>query len=77
MSNLPSLDLRVGDTERARAEALLQDAYCAGRLDEVELDERLGMVMTAQRGKRREVNMASRANTAPTPESMSNRRYRV
>ena len=54
MSNLPSLDLRVGDTERARAEALLQDAYCAGRLDEVELDERLWMVMTAQ--TRRDLN---------------------
>ena len=64
MSNLPSLDLRVGDTERARAEALLQDAYCVGRLDEVELDERLGMVMTAQ--TRRDLN----ASVAGLPARM-------
>lgn len=41
-------DLRVGDAERFRAESLLQEAYCVGRLDEVELDERLGQVMRAQ-----------------------------
>ena len=41
-------DLRVGDAERSRAESLLQDAYCVGRLDEAELDERLGQVMRAQ-----------------------------
>lgn len=54
MINRPSLDLRVGDAERARAEALLQDAYGAGRLDHGEFDQRLGMVMTAQ--TRRDLN---------------------
>lgn len=54
MTNHPSLDLRVGDAERARAEAMLQDAYGAGRLDHAELDRRLGMVMTAQ--TRRDLN---------------------
>lgn len=43
-----SPSLRVGDAERARAEAVLQEAYCQGRLDEVELDSRLGMAMSAQ-----------------------------
>lgn len=43
-----SASLRIGDAERARAEAVLQDAYCQGRLDEVELDARLGMAMKAQ-----------------------------
>ncbi|MFT3877827.1 MAG: DUF1707 and DUF4870 domain-containing protein [Propioniciclava sp.] len=50
----PSLSLRVSDAERGRAEALLSDAYAAGRLDEVELDRRLGLVMRAQ--TRRELN---------------------
>lgn len=54
MTNLPSRDLRVGDAERHRAETLLQDAYCDGRLDEFELDQRLGMVMSAQ--TRRDLN---------------------
>lgn len=54
MINHHSLDLRVGDVERSRAEALLQDAYCTGRLDEVELDQRLGMVLAAQ--TRRDLN---------------------
>lgn len=54
MINHPSLDLRVGDAERARAEALLQDAYSAGRLSHGEFDQRLGMVMTAQ--TRRDLN---------------------
>lgn len=53
-SEHPSLSLRVSDVERARAESLLQDAYCEGRLDEVELDQRLGMVMVAQ--TRRDLN---------------------
>ena len=48
MTNHHSLDLRVGDLERSNAESILQDAYAAGRLDEFELDQRLGMVMTAQ-----------------------------
>lgn len=63
----PSLSLRVSDAERGRAESLLSDAYAAGRLDEVELDRRLGMVMTAQ--TRRELNVAvaglPRTPTAP------------
>ena len=54
MINHHSLELRVGDVERQRAETLLQDAYCEGRLDEFELDQRLGMVMTAQ--TRRDLN---------------------
>lgn len=54
MINHPSLDLRVGDAERAHAEAVLQDAYSAGRLDHGEFDQRLGMVMTAQ--TRRDLN---------------------
>lgn len=52
----PSLSLRVNDTERARAESLLSDAYAAGRLNEAELDQRLGMVLQAQ--TRRELNAA-------------------
>ncbi len=52
----PSLSLRVNDAERARAESLLSDAYAAGRLNEVELDQRLGMVLQAQ--TRRELNAA-------------------
>lgn len=62
MINHHSLDLRVGDVERSSAESALQDAYSAGRLDEVELDERLGMVMTAQ--TRRDLN-ASLAGLPP------------
>lgn len=68
-----SLSLRVSDVDRARAESLLQDAYCDGRLDEVELDRRLGMVMVAQ--TRRDLNasvaglpprvMAPRASASP------------
>ncbi len=62
-TSVPVVDLRVGDAERHRAESLLQDAYGAGRrLDEVELDQRLGMVMTAQ--TRRDLN-AGLAGLAP------------
>lgn len=43
-----TLSLRVGDLDRERAEHLLQEAYCEGRLDEFELDQRLGAVMVAQ-----------------------------
>ncbi|HRL50080.1 MAG TPA: DUF1707 and DUF4870 domain-containing protein [Propioniciclava sp.] len=43
-----SLSLRVGDADRARAEAVLQEAYSVGRLDERELDVRLGMAMRAR-----------------------------
>lgn len=52
----PSLTLRVGDLERQRAEELLKQAYCDGRLDEVEFDGRLGRVMLAQ--TRRDLNVA-------------------
>lgn len=50
--------LRVGDAERARAEAVLQEAYCQGRLDEVELDSRLGMAMSAQTRRELSVSIA-------------------
>ncbi|QIK73255.1 DUF1707 and DUF4870 domain-containing protein [Propioniciclava coleopterorum] len=70
-----SPSLRVGDAERARAEAVLQEAYCTGRLDEVELDQRLGMAMSAQ--TRRDLSAATAglpvrpaplaAFTRPTP----------
>lgn len=52
----PSLSLRVNDAERTRAESVLSDAYAVGRLNEVELDQRLGMVLRAQ--TRRELNAA-------------------
>lgn len=64
MTNITSRDLRVGDVERSRAEAHLQDAYCDGRLEEFELDQRLGMVMTAQ--TRGELS-ASLAGLPPRP----------
>ncbi len=63
MINHPSLDLRVGDAERARAEAILQDAYSAGRLSHGEFDQRLGVVMTAQ--TRRDLNTSVAGLPAP------------
>lgn len=50
----PSLALRISDLERQRATEALSDAYCQGRIDEVELDRRLTSVMTAQ--TRRDLN---------------------
>ncbi|WP_300083628.1 DUF1707 domain-containing protein, partial [Propioniciclava sp.] len=50
----PSLALRISDLERQRATEALSDAYCQGRIDEVELDRRLTGVMTAQ--TRRDLN---------------------
>lgn len=46
-----SMPMRVGDAEREQAASVVQEAYCAGRLDEVELDHRLGMVVVAQTRK--------------------------
>ncbi|MDN5570804.1 MAG: DUF1707 and DUF4870 domain-containing protein [Propionibacteriaceae bacterium] len=40
--------LRVCDADRQRATQILSDAYCEGRLDEVELDQRLSAAMSAQ-----------------------------
>lgn len=51
-----SLALLVSDVERARAENWLKDAYADGRLGELELDRRLGQVMTAR--TRRDLNAA-------------------
>ncbi len=44
----PSLSLRVTDVERARAEAVLKEAYVDGRIDMVEFDRRVGHVMQAR-----------------------------
>lgn len=73
MINHPSLDLRVGDAERARAESLLQDAYSAGRLSHLEFDQRIGMVMTAQ--TRRDLNASVANLPAPirTPQTVAPR----
>ncbi|WP_454228581.1 DUF1707 domain-containing protein [Propioniciclava flava] len=51
-----SASLRVGDAERSHAEAVLQEAYSVGRLNEGELDVRLGMAMRAR--TRRELSAA-------------------
>lgn len=40
--------LRVSDADRHHATQRLSDAYCDGRLDEVELDQRLSAAMSAQ-----------------------------
>lgn len=73
MINHPSLDFRVGDAERARAESLLQDAYSAGRLSHLEFDQRIGMVMTAQ--TRRDLNASVANLPAPirTPQTVAPR----
>ena len=39
---------RVSDLDRQRAAATIQEAYSQGRLDEVELDERLSMALNAR-----------------------------
>lgn len=73
MINHASLDLRVGDSERARAQAILQDAYAAGRLDHSEFDQRLGLVLTAQ--TRRDLNRSVSGLPAPlmTPSMVAPR----
>ena len=43
-----SPSLRVADADRRRVEETLKDAYCDGRLDESEFDQRLGLAMTAK-----------------------------
>lgn len=40
--------LRIGDAERDRAVAMLQDAYAEGRIDHAELDRRIGSVLAAR-----------------------------
>ena len=62
-----SLSLRVGDAERARAESVLQEAYCTGRLDEVELDERLGLAMRAENRRELSAALAGLPRPAPMP----------
>lgn len=52
----PSLSLPVTVPDRDRAEDALKEAYADGRIGEVELDRRLGLVMTAT--NRRELNGA-------------------
>ena len=44
----PSPSLRVSDADRQRATEALSDAYCQGRLDEVEFDHRVGLALGAQ-----------------------------
>lgn len=41
-------DLRVGNPERERAIALLNDAFAAGYLEIVEFEDRSGLVYTAK-----------------------------
>lgn len=43
---LPSL--RVSDADRHRATEALKDAYCEGRIDEVDLDHRLALALVAR-----------------------------
>ncbi|MFP5416203.1 MAG: DUF1707 and DUF4870 domain-containing protein, partial [Actinomycetes bacterium] len=50
----PSLSLPVTEADRDRAEEALKDAYCTGRLDEVEFDRRLDLVLRAR--TRRDLN---------------------
>lgn len=66
----------VSDLERSRAEDLLKDAYCAGRLNEYELDERLGRALTARTRAELNVSVAGlppravmRPVMAATPQS--------
>lgn len=59
----PSLNLQVTEAERDRAENLLKDAYVDGRIDMVELDRRVGRVMTAT--TRRDLNACLEG--LPTP----------
>ncbi len=52
----PSLQMRVTPDQRDRAEAWLKDAYADGRLTELELDSRMGQVLSAD--TRKELNEA-------------------
>jgi len=61
----PSLSLPVTEPERLRAEEALKDAYCDGRLDEVDLDRRVGQVLAAR--TRRELNACFVGLPAPAP----------
>jgi hypothetical protein len=45
---MPELQMRVSDQERERAAQLLQAAFAEGRLSDSELDERLGLALTAK-----------------------------
>nr|BFE81534.1 hypothetical protein GCM10020093_041350 [Planobispora longispora] len=46
----PRDDLRVGDAERDAAMAVLREHYAHGRLTHEELDERLGLALSARTG---------------------------
>lgn len=61
-----SMSLRVGDAEREQAASVVQEAYCDGRLDEMELDQRLGMVMIAQTRQDLSAALVGIPRTAPT-----------
>ena len=43
-----SQEMRIGDEDRDRVVATLQTAFGEGRLDQIELDDRLGRVFTAK-----------------------------
>ncbi|GGS51913.1 hypothetical protein GCM10010156_08200 [Planobispora rosea] len=47
---IPRDDLRVGDAEREAAMAVLREHYAQGRLTYEELDERLGLALSARTG---------------------------
>ncbi|GIH99645.1 DUF1707 SHOCT-like domain-containing protein [Planobispora takensis] len=47
---IPGDDLRIGDAEREATMAALREHYAQGRLTHEELDERLGLALTARTG---------------------------
>ncbi|GIH90708.1 DUF1707 domain-containing protein [Planobispora siamensis] len=48
---IPGDDLRIGDAEREATMAALREHYAQGRLTHQELDERLGLALTARTGR--------------------------
>lgn len=62
----PSLSLLATAADKERAEEALKDAYCAGRLDELEFDHRLDLVWGAR--TRRDLS-ATFADLPPVPRA--------
>ena len=63
----PSVPLRVGDTDRSRAAALLGEHYAHGRLDLAEFDQRSTLAMTAVHQHELDALLADLPTISPMP----------